>query len=133
MTLEREPKREKKAGRMWPQSSSLSSIPGRSQMSCRNSDELWFKPLPVWPYGSTRWLGHHGGAVPPLSTDSSSVLLDRMGSGILCCNACTCANIPSSNKIQRIYMCLKITACMAGANSEQKTKKKKKKKPNCHF
>ena len=79
--------------------------------------------------GSVRWPGRRGGAVPPLSTNSSSVLLRQDGVWhplLQRCDACTCANTSSSNKIQRIYTGLKITACMAGANSEQKTKKKKK-------
>ena len=86
--------------------------------------------------GSVRWPGSHGGAVPPLLTNSSSVLLRQDGvwhSLLQRCDAYTCANTSSSNKIQRIYAGLKITACMAGANSEQKTKKNTQKNPNCLF
>ena len=34
-----------------------------------------------------------------------------MGPGTLCCRACTCSEVPLSNKIQINYKTLKITAC----------------------
>ena len=91
MTLEREPRSGKKAGRCgrraapYPLFQEDHRRPVETQMSCSSSHCL------CGPCGSTRWLGHHGGA-----TDSSNVLLDRMGSGILCCSAATLAPVQTS-------------------------------------
>ena len=47
--------------------------------------------------------------VPTLTVRQCS---DRLGPGTLCCSACTWTNVSWSNRIQRNYKGLKITACM---------------------
>ena len=50
-----------------------------------------------------------------------------------CCNACTWTNLSSSNKIQRNYMGLKITACMRSWGKFWTKDTKRPKKSHCHF
>ena len=55
-----------------------------------------------------------------------------LGPGTLCCSACTRTKISSSNRIQRNYKGLKITAGMCSRGKSWTTRYKKA-KPNCHF
>ena len=52
-----------------------------------------------------------------------------LGPGTLCCNACTWANVSSSNKVQRNYEGLKITACTRSWGKLWTTRYKKTKHP----
>ena len=74
------------------------------------------------PKSPTAWL-----LLDPLPS-----LWDRLGTGTLCCSACTWTNVSSSNKIQRNYKGLKITVCMCSWGKFW-TSYKETKKPNCHF
>ena len=50
-----------------------------------------------------------------------------------CCRASTWTHLSSSNKIQRNYMGLKITACKLQLGQILDKRYKETKKPNCHF
>ena len=55
---------------------------------------------------------------------------DMLGTGTLCCNACSWTNVSLNNKIQRNYKGLKISVCMHSWGKLWTTRYKKTKNPS---